>query len=48
MVMGRAAELGVTHLDTSDLYGHGNNEILVGKTPLKTAVSQTLVPHVHH
>jgi len=27
----RAIELGVTFLDTADIYGHGDNEILVGK-----------------
>lgn len=27
----RAIELGVTFLDTADVYGHGDNEILVGK-----------------
>jgi aryl-alcohol dehydrogenase-like predicted oxidoreductase len=27
----RALELGITFLDTADVYGHGDNEILVGK-----------------
>src|SRR5258708_40187164 len=27
----RAIELGITFLDTADIYGHGDNEILVGK-----------------
>jgi aryl-alcohol dehydrogenase-like predicted oxidoreductase len=27
----RALELGITFLDTADIYGHGDNEILVGK-----------------
>jgi aryl-alcohol dehydrogenase-like predicted oxidoreductase len=27
----RAIELGITFLDTADVYGHGDNEILVGK-----------------
>jgi len=27
----RAIELGVTFLDTADIYGHGDNELLVGK-----------------
>nr|WP_275431464.1 aldo/keto reductase [Sphingomonas sp. BT552] len=30
-VLDRAAELGITHLDTSDLYGRGANEELVGR-----------------
>ena len=32
----RALELGITHLDTSDMYGPHTNEILVGK-PLWTS-----------
>ncbi|MGH9435675.1 MAG: aldo/keto reductase [Terriglobia bacterium] len=28
----RAIELGINFLDTADVYGHGDNEILVGKT----------------
>jgi len=27
----RAIELGITFLDTADIYGYGDNEILVGK-----------------
>jgi len=27
----RSLELGITFLDTADVYGHGDNEILVGK-----------------
>jgi aryl-alcohol dehydrogenase-like predicted oxidoreductase len=27
----RAVELGITFLDTADIYGHGDNELLVGK-----------------
>src|SRR5260370_29328429 len=27
----RAIELGITFLDTADIYGHGDNELLVGK-----------------
>ena len=30
----RAAELGVTHLDTSDIYGFHENEALICESPL--------------
>lgn len=30
-VLARAVELGITHLDTSDLYGRGENERLIGR-----------------
>src|SRR5436309_2198003 len=30
-VLGRAAELGIGHFDTADLYGDGHNERLLGK-----------------
>ncbi len=36
--MGRAAELDITHLDTSDLYGNGTNEILVGENHVNSAL----------
>jgi aryl-alcohol dehydrogenase-like predicted oxidoreductase len=39
--MNRALDLGVTFIDTADIYGAGHNEVLVGRGIASSAASTT-------